>query len=81
MPKRYSAKEVIKALKKLGFIKISQRGNHIKMRGIIAGKLQTSIIPNHKQLAPETLSSILIQANITKQDLENTLLGKKAKKR
>ena len=71
MPKRYSAKEPIKILKKLGFSKISQRGSHLKMRGIIDGKLQTVIIPMHKEIAVGTLSSILRQANLTKQDLQN----------
>jgi predicted RNA binding protein YcfA (HicA-like mRNA interferase family) len=71
MPKRYSAKELIKILKKLGFSKISQRGSHLKMRGIIDGKLQTVIIPMHKEIAVGTLSSILRQANLTKQDLQN----------
>ena len=71
MPKRYSAKELIKILKKLGFSKISQRGSHLKMRGIIDGKLQTVIIPMHKEISVGTLSSILRQANLTKQDLQN----------
>ena len=71
MPKRYSAKELIKILKKLGFSKISQRGSHLKMRGIIDGKLQTVIIPMHKEIAVGTLSSILRQANLPKQDLQN----------
>jgi predicted RNA binding protein YcfA (HicA-like mRNA interferase family) len=73
MPKRFSAKEIIKSLEHLGFTIISQRGSHIKMRGIIHGKLQTAIIPNHKQVATSTLASILRQANITKQELEDAL--------
>ena len=68
MPKRYSAKEVIKSLHKLGFIKISQKGSHIKMRGFIKGNTQIVIIPNHKEIATGTLSSILRQANLTKKD-------------
>jgi len=32
MPKLYSAKEVIKALKKAGFEIVSQRGSHIKLK-------------------------------------------------
>ncbi len=70
MPKLYSYREIVNALKRLGFSTISQRGSHIKMRGIIDGKLQTAIIPAHKQVALGTLSSILKQANITKHDLE-----------
>ena len=73
MPKRYSAQEIIKALKRLGFVKISQKGSHIKMRGIREGKMQTVIIPDHKQLAMGTFSSILRQANLSKQELEDQL--------
>ena len=73
MPKRYSARQIIKALTKMGFVKISQKGSHIKMRGLIEGKLQTAIIPNHKQIAVGTLRSILKQANVTKKDIESNL--------
>lgn len=73
MPKRFSAKEVVKSLENIGFVKVSQRGSHIKMRGIVHGKLQTAIVPNHKQVATGTLASILRQANVTKQDLEDNL--------
>ncbi len=71
MPKRYSAEEVIKRLKKLGFAKVSQKGSHIKLRGLIEGRLQTAIVPNHKEIAIGTLNSILKQANISKTEFEN----------
>jgi len=51
MPKLYSAKEVVKALKRAGFYQVSQKGSHIKMRGFWRGKLQTIIVPNHKEIA------------------------------
>ena len=70
MPKRYSARQVIKTLERLGFKVVSQRGSHIKLRGLQEGKLQTVIVPNHKQVAVGTFSSILRQASITKQEFE-----------
>lgn len=73
MPKRYSAKQILKALLGLGFSEVSQKGSHIKLRGIIGGKLQTVIVPNHKAIAVGTISSILRQANISKQDIEDNL--------
>lgn len=73
MPKRYSGKQIIKALKKLGFIQISQKGSHVKMRGIVDGKLQTVIIPNHRQVALGTFSSIVKQANLSTQTLEDQI--------
>lgn len=73
MPKLYSAKETIKALKRAGFSKVSQKGSHIKMRGIWRGKLQTVIIPNHKQIAFGTFQSILNQASMTIEELKGYL--------
>ncbi len=73
MPKLYSSKEVIKSLHRAGFEIISQKGSHIKLRGIISGKLQTVIVPNHKEIARGTFNSILIQSNLTKQEFESYL--------
>jgi predicted RNA binding protein YcfA (HicA-like mRNA interferase family) len=73
MPKLYSAKEVVRALKRAGFNKVSQRGSHIKMRGIWRRKLQTVIIPNHKQIAFGTFQSILNQASMMLEELKTFL--------
>ncbi len=71
MPKLYSSKEVLKILRKAGFTVVSQKGSHIKLRGIREGKLQTVIVPDHKEIAKGTFSSILSQANLTKQEFES----------
>ncbi|EKD80564.1 MAG: hypothetical protein ACD_40C00055G0001 [uncultured bacterium] len=73
MPKRYTAKQVLKALHRLGFSEVTQNGSHLKVRGIRDGKLQTAIIPMHHEVAIGTLSSILRQANVTKQELEDNI--------
>ncbi len=73
MPKLYSAKQVIKALQKAGFVKISQKGSHIKLRGLREGRLLTVIVPNHKVIAKGTLTSILRQADATKIEFESYL--------
>lgn len=70
MPKRYSARQIIKALSRLGFSTVSQKGSHIKLRGITGGKLQTVIVPNHKIIAIGTLNSILKQAGLSKQKID-----------
>lgn len=56
-----SGRDVIKALQLIGYVQISQRGSHVKLRNK-SGK--TVIIPNHKELAKGTLRSILRQADI-----------------
>lgn len=71
MPKLYSGQEVVKTLRRAGFEIYSQKGSHIKLRGIRHGKLQTAIVPNHKEIAKGTFSSILTQADMTHLEFEN----------
>ncbi|MGH9090440.1 MAG: type II toxin-antitoxin system HicA family toxin [Acidimicrobiales bacterium] len=53
--------DVIAALAKVGFVQVSQRGSHVKLRG--GGR--TVIVPMHRELATGTLRSILRQAGLT----------------
>lgn len=73
MPKLYSARTVLKALHQAGFEKVSQKGSHIKLRGIREGKLLTVIVPDHKIVARGTFSSILKQAEMTRSEFESFL--------
>lgn len=70
MPKLYSARQIVKALQRIGFKIISQKGSHIKLRGTFDGVIYTAIVPNHKEVAMGTLQSILKQAGITKEELD-----------
>lgn len=56
-----SGVETIRALELIGFVKISQRGSHVKMRHT-DGRIV--IVPNHNELARGTLRSILRQADL-----------------
>ena len=73
MPKLYTNKQTLKVLKKAGFVKVSQKGSHIKLKGFWNDKLQTVIVPNHKQIAKGTFSSILSQASMSKEEFEQLL--------
>lgn len=73
MPKLYSAREIVNALRRAGFETVSQKGSHIKLRGIVDGKLQTAIVPNHKEVANGTFKSVLSQASLTKSEFESYL--------
>ncbi len=73
MPKLYSARQVLQSLKSAGFAIVSQQGSHIKLRGIRNGRLQTVIVPDHKEIARGTFNSILRQADMTRQEFENYL--------
>jgi len=70
MPKLYSGAKIIKALQRAGFYQVSQKGSHVKLRGIRFGKLQTVIVPMHKEVAWGTIQSILDQAEMTLEELK-----------
>lgn len=56
MPKLYSARIILSALQRAGFIIISQKGSHIKLYQRIEDKVYTVIVPNHKEIAIGTFS-------------------------
>ena len=64
--------EIIKALQKAGFYKISQKGSHVKFRKDGA-PARNVIIPMHNEVARGTLQSILEQAEITLEEFKELL--------
>lgn len=66
---RVSATKTIKALEKLGFVQIRQKGSHVIMKKQLKDDNNTQIgcvVPLHnKTLAVGTLKSILNQANVS----------------
>jgi predicted RNA binding protein YcfA (HicA-like mRNA interferase family) len=61
---RVSGAEVVKALGKVGFSQVSQRGSHLKLRNADG---RTVIVPLHRELANGTLASILRQAGLDRE--------------
>jgi len=76
MPKlpQISGKKLVKALQKDGWIKVGQKGSHIKLRKYLkpVGKL-TLIIPQHEVLKKGTLSRILKDSKTTVEKLKGLL--------
>jgi len=65
MPKIVSGKVVIKILcKEFGFLFISQKGSHVKLRKIVSNRKITTIVPVHKELSSGTLRGVLDLAEI-----------------
>ena len=59
-----SGTEVIKILAQFGFQPISQRGDHVKLRRVLAsGQKQTLVVPRHRELDRGTLLAIFRQAS------------------
>ena len=54
--KNLSGEEVIKIFKELGFIFVSQKGSHIKLRRVLDNNIkQTLTVPFHKELDRGTI--------------------------
>ena len=70
-PPLISGRDLVRAFTKLGYIKVSQKGSHIKMRNDAKGSV--AIIPDHKELDRWTLKSILRDAEITEETLKQYL--------
>ena len=64
-----SGAEVIKALERLGFEQIRQRGSHVVLRRGSVG----TVVPLHRELKIGTLAGILRQAGVTQDEFVGTL--------
>ncbi len=67
MPKlrRVSGQEAIRALERLGFEKVRQRGSHVVLKKELPEGTVGCVIPLHRELAVGTLRGILRQARVT----------------
>lgn len=65
LPRDLSGDEVIKALRRLGFVTVRQEGSHVRLekngRGVT--------VPQHRALVPKTLQSVLRQAGVSLEAL------------
>ncbi|MDE1831938.1 MAG: type II toxin-antitoxin system HicA family toxin [Thaumarchaeota archaeon] len=66
-----SAKDIIKILTKTGFYYSRQKGSHIVMVKFVNDKKIIVVIPNHKEIDPGTLLSIIGQSRMTKEEFLN----------
>jgi predicted RNA binding protein YcfA (HicA-like mRNA interferase family) len=68
MPKLYSSSYIIKVLQKRGFVYISQKGSHVKLRKTASPTLTVIVPAGRKEIPFGTFKSILRQANLTEDD-------------
>jgi predicted RNA binding protein YcfA (HicA-like mRNA interferase family) len=64
-----SGGEVIRALERLGFRVVRQRGSHVMLRKGMDG----CVVPLHRELKRETLSGILRQAGVGASEFISTI--------
>lgn len=70
MPKlpRVSGAEAIRALAKLGFAQVRQRGSHVVLKRIDASGVKGCVVPLHAELATGTLRGVLKQAGVSVEE-------------
>jgi predicted RNA binding protein YcfA (HicA-like mRNA interferase family) len=71
MSKTFSGNDLVRALRRLGFIIDHQRGSHIFMHNLERNISVT--IPNHKEIRKGTLHNILKKVNLTIESLKELI--------
>jgi predicted RNA binding protein YcfA (HicA-like mRNA interferase family) len=69
VPRDVSGAEAVKALTRLGFAAVRQEGSHIRMS---KGGIHITI-PNHREIAPKTLQTMLRQAGVTLDEFRDAM--------
>ena len=68
-----SGREVIKALKKIGFEEKRQKRNHIILAKETAEGKKGVVVPNHKEIDKGTLLEIIRQSGLKREEFLNLL--------
>ena len=68
-----SGREMIRALRRAGFVVLRQKGSHVSLEKRTAHGYWRTIVPLHREIRPGTLSDILNQAGLSKDDLAKLL--------
>ena len=69
---RISGREVVKALKQVGYKKDRQKGSHIVLRQKIAPHRRVTV-PDHKEVAKGTLRAIIRETGLTVEEFIDLL--------
>lgn len=65
--------KIIRALQKLGFVVVRQKGSHIRLQKRVGGSIIKITVPAHKPVKVNTLRQILKQAKITLEEFKQYL--------
>jgi len=63
-----SGREIIRALERLGFVQVRQRGSHVVMKKSTSEGNIGCVIPLHSEVAIGTLRSILKQSKVSPEE-------------
>lgn len=65
-----SGREVCKVLEAAGFAEVRRRGSHVVMQQRSGNTTTTVPVPDHKELKPGTLASIIRQSGVARSLFE-----------
>jgi predicted RNA binding protein YcfA (HicA-like mRNA interferase family) len=68
-----SGRQLLRALQRAGFVVLRQKGSHVSMEKRNAEGYWRTIVPMHREIRPGTLSDILNQTGLSKEELAELL--------
>lgn len=71
--RKVTGQEAIRALQRLGFEKVRQRGSHVILKKEISEGAVGCVVPLHRELKIGTLHGILRQAKVTPEEFMDVL--------
>lgn len=66
--RRVSGEQAVKALERLGFVRVRQRGSHVIMKKATFEGSIGCVVPAHRVVAIGTLRSVLRQARVSPEE-------------
>lgn len=68
-----SGRKLVRALQRAGFVVRRQKGSHVALEKRTADGYWRTIVPMHREIRPTTLSDILNQTSLSKEELAELL--------
>ena len=68
-----SGRQLLRALQRAGFVVLRQKGSHVSLEKRTRDGYWRTIVPMHREIRSGTLSDILNQSGITKDQLRELL--------
>ena len=68
-----SGRQLLRALQRVGFVVLRQKGSHVSLEKRTTDGYWRTIVPMHREIRPGTLSDILNQSGLTKDQLRDLL--------
>ena len=68
-----SGRELVRALRRAGFVLLRQKGSHVSMEKRTGAGYWRTVVPLHREIRPGTLSDVLNQSGLTKDELADLL--------